>query len=267
MSLEKIDAIIAALRYERSHWKPARRISIPKKDGKQRPLALPVWSDKLLAEVVTIILCAYFEPTWSSHSHGFREGRGCHTALREIYYGWSGTTWFLEGDISSCFNTLDHELIRSTLSEPIHDGRFINLIRQLLNAGYLQEWKFNRTLSAVPQGCVVSPILSNILLHKLDQLVETVLIPHYTRGVKRQRHPEYKHLMGQAEKHHRKGEKQQAAMYRKQGQSLPSVDTHDPDFRRLRYCRYADDWLIGFIGSKAEMQEIKLQLFLREEVH
>ena len=269
MSLEKIDAIIEALRYERYHWKPARRIYIPKKDGKQRPLGLPGWSDKLLGEVVRMILSAYFEPTFSDHSHGFREGRGCHTALREIYYGWSGTTWFLEGDISGCFNNLDHELIVSALSEHIHDGRFINLIRKLLKAGYLEDWKFNRTLSGVPQGSVVSPILSNILLDKLDKFVETVLIPKYTRGEKRKRNKTYQHLMGQAEKHYRKGEKDQAAMYRKQAQKLPSVDTHDPDFRRLRYCRYADDWLIGFIGSKAEAEEIKqqLEIFLREELH
>jgi len=188
-----------------------------------------------------MILSAYFEPTFSDHSHGFREERGCHTALREIYYGWSGTTWFLEGDISGCFNNLDHELLVSALSEHIHDGRFINLIRQLLKAGYLEEWKFNRTLSGVPQGSIVSPILSNILLDKLDKFVETVLIPHYTKGVKRQCNPEYKHLMGKAERCYRKGEKQQAALYRKQAQQLPSVDTHDPDFRRLRYCRYADD--------------------------
>jgi retron-type reverse transcriptase len=154
MSLEKIDAIIEALRYERYHWKPARRIYIPKKDGKPRPLGLPVWSDKLLGEVVRMILSAYFEPTFSDHSHGFREGRGCHTALREIYYGWSGTTWFLEGDISGCFNNLDHELILSTLSEHIHDGRFINLIRELLKAGDLEDWKCNRTRSGVPQGSI-----------------------------------------------------------------------------------------------------------------
>jgi retron-type reverse transcriptase len=223
----------------------------------------------LLGEVIRLILSAYFEPTFSDHSHGFREGRGCHTALREIYYGWSGTTWFVEGDISGCFNNLAHELILAALSEHIHDGRFIHLIRQLLKAGYLENWKFNRTLSGVPQGSVVSPILSNILLDRLDKFVETVLIPKYTKGVARKRNPDYQHLMGKAERHHRKGEKAQASMYRKQAQKLPSVDTHDPDFRRLRYCRYADDWLLGFIGPKAEAQEIKQQLetFLREELH
>jgi retron-type reverse transcriptase len=216
-----------------------------------------------------MILSAYFEPTWSSHSHGLREGRGCHTALREIYYGWSSTTWFIEGDIAGCFNTLDHELIISTLREHIHDGRFINLIQQLLKAGYLEDWKFNRTLSGVPQGSIVSPILSNILLDQLDKFVETVLIPKYTKGIKRQRNPEYRHLMGQARTYYQKGETEQAATYRKQAQQLPSVDTHDPNFRRLRYCRYADDWLIGFIGPKSEAEEIKLQLeiFLREELH
>lgn len=269
MSLEKIDAIIESLRHERYRWKPARRTYIPKKDGKKRPLGLPVWSDKLLGEVVRMILSAYFEPTFSDHSHGFREERGCHTALREIYYGWSGTTWFLEGDISGCFNNLDHELLVSALSEHIHDGRFITLIRQLLKAGYLEDWKFNPTLSGVPQGSVVSPVLSNILLDKLDKFVETVLIPQYTKGVTRKRNPEYKCLMRKAERCYRKGEKQQATHYRNRAQKIPTGDTHDPNFRRLKYCRYADDWLIGFIGPKSEAEEIKqqLEIFLREKLH
>src|SRR5437588_8751771 len=113
---------------------------------------MPVWSDKIVAEVIRSILQAYYEPTFSPHSHGFRPGRGCHTALQEIYYEWSGTTWFIEGDISKCFDSLDHKLLISTLSERIHDGRFIHLVQKLLDAGYLEDWKFNQTLSGVPQG-------------------------------------------------------------------------------------------------------------------
>src|SRR5437763_9385775 len=132
MSLEKIDSIIEAMRYERYQWKPARRTYISKKNGKKRPLGMPTWSDKLVQEVLRMILESYFEPKFSQHSHGFRPGRGCHTALREIYYNWSGTTWFIEGDISACFDTLDHELLLSVLSEHIHDGRFMRLMRKLL---------------------------------------------------------------------------------------------------------------------------------------
>src|SRR6266699_4326327 len=179
MSLDKIDSIIDRLRSERYQWKPARRIYIPKKDGRKRPLGLPVWSDKLLAEVIRMILDAYFDGQFSDHSHGFRSGRGCHTALREIYYNWGGTIWFIEGDISHCFDKLSHELLMKELSEHIHDGRLIRLIQELLDAGYMEEWTYNQTLSGVPQGGVISPILSNILLNRLDKFVENDLIPQY----------------------------------------------------------------------------------------
>lgn len=104
MSLKKIDAIIEVLKYERYQWLPARRTYIPKKNGKKRPLGMPVWTDKLLQEVIRMLLEAFYEPQFSDHSHGFRPGRGCHTALREVYYTWSGTTWFIEGDIAQCFD-------------------------------------------------------------------------------------------------------------------------------------------------------------------
>src|SRR5438105_11194949 len=145
MSMEKIDSIIEALRDERYQWLPARRTSIPKKNGKKRPLGMPVWSDKLVQEAIRLILEAYYEPQFSEHSHGFRPERGCHTALREVYDNWRGTGWFIEGDISQCFDNLNHELILNTLQERIHDGRFINLIRELLDAGYMEDWTFNET--------------------------------------------------------------------------------------------------------------------------
>lgn len=103
MSLAKIEAIIDLLRGERYRWRPVKRVYIPKKNGKQRPLGLPTWSDKLVAEVVRLLLEAYYEPQFSDRSHGFRPGRGCHTALTEVVEVWKGTHWFIEGDIADCF--------------------------------------------------------------------------------------------------------------------------------------------------------------------
>src|SRR5436305_1760802 len=268
MSLEKINTIIEALRYERYNWKPARRVWIPKKNGKKRPLGVTTWSDKLLAEVVRLILDAYFDIQMSEHSHGFREGRGCGSALREIYYTWRGTTWLIEGDIADCFGSLNHDQIISALSEKIHDGRFIHLVKKLLDAGYLEDWRFHQTLSGVPQGSIVSPIISNILLDKLDKYVETTLIPQYNRGIKRKANQKYKNLMERARRKLKAGKKEAAFQLRKQGQQLPSYETQDPDYRRLKYIRYADDFCLAFIGPKSEAEEIKrlLRKFLSEEL-
>jgi len=268
MSLEKIDRIMEALRHERYQWLPARRTYIPKKNGKKRPLGMPVWSDKLVQEVIRLILETYYEPQFSEHSHGFRPERGCHTALREIYYNWHGTTWFIEGDISQCFDKLDHELLLKILGENIHDGRLLHFMRELFDAGYMEEWTLNQTLSGVPQGGIVSPILSNILLDRLDKFVETVLIPQYTRGDKRKVNREYKNLMNRSQRHRRNGNVEMAEVLRKQAQTMPSQVMNDPDYRRLKYVRYADDFLLGFIGPRSEAEEIKRQLgdFLRDEL-
>lgn len=131
MSLEKIDTIIEDLRHERYNWKPARRVWIPKKNGRKRPLGVTTWSDKRVAEVVRMILDASYDIQMSEHSHGFREERGCGSALREMYYTWRGSTWLIEGDRADCFGTLSHELLISTLREKIHDGRFIHLVEKL----------------------------------------------------------------------------------------------------------------------------------------
>jgi len=194
MSEDKIDQITGLMRHERYRFSPARRVYIPKKNGKLRPLGLPSWSDKLVGEVVRLLLEAYYEPVFSERSHGFRKGRGCHTALREINNTWTGTTWFIEGDISDCFGSLDHEILLGILAEKIHDQRFLRLIRNMLKAGYLEDWEYHETLSGSPQGGVVSPILSSIYLHKLDEFVEQELIPQYTRGARRKENPEYKRV-------------------------------------------------------------------------
>jgi retron-type reverse transcriptase len=141
--------------------------------------------------VLRLLLEAYYEPRFSGRSHGFRPGRGCHTALRDVAVGWTGTTWFIEGDIAQCFDRLDHQVMLDTLSEKIHDSRLLRLIRNMLQAGYLEDWVWNATLSGAPQGGVISPILSSIYLHRLDTFVETVLLPEYTRGGRRRHNPAY----------------------------------------------------------------------------
>jgi group II intron reverse transcriptase/maturase len=268
MSEEKIDQIIEAMRYERYRFSPARRVYIPKKNGKLRPLGLPSWSDKLVGEVVRLMLEAYYEPTFSGHSHGFRSGKGCHTALREVERFWTGTTWFIEGDISDCFGTLDHDVMLRILSENIHDNRFLRLIKQMLKAGYLEDWRYHESLSGCPQGGVVSPILSNIYLHKLDTYVETVLIPQYTRGKYRRHSPEYERMKNRMRRAGARGDRDKARDLRRQLRRLPSGDPKDPGYRRLRYSRYADDHILGFTGPKAEAEAIKDQLarFLRDDL-
>jgi len=269
MSLQKIEGIIELLRHERFKWSPVRRVLIPKGNGKTRPLGIPTWSDKLLQEVMRSILEAYYEPQFSPNSHGFRPRRGCHTALKDIFHAWTGTRWFIEGDIKGCFDNIDHTILLSILREKIHDNRFLNLVDNLLKAGYLEEWDYRPTLSGTPQGGIISPLLANIYMNRLDQFVEQTLIPEYTKGEIRKRNKDYSRLLVKIRKLRKEGADEATLKpLINEARRIGHGEQHDPDYRRLRYIRYADDFLLGFAGPKDEAEEIKAQLeqFLRDHL-
>ncbi|MFI0242969.1 reverse transcriptase domain-containing protein [Streptomyces sp. NPDC016845] len=268
MSLGKIEQIIDALRHERYIFIPARRTFIPKKNGKLRPLGLPSWSDKLVAEVVRMLLDAYYDVQFSDHSHGFRPGRGCYTALREVAETWKATHWFIEGDIADCFGSLDFTVMLTALGEKIHDGRFLALIHKMLTAGYLQDWEWHATLSGAPQGGIASPVLSNIYLHRLDEFVETALVPEYTRGKSRAANPAYRRLDSPIARAKQSGDHLVLRELRQQRRRIPYGNPQDPGYRRLRYVRNCDDFLLGFSGPITEAEEIKQRIrqFLKGEL-
>lgn len=270
MSQAKIEKLIEDIRYERFHWTPVRRVHIPKTNGKTRPLGIPTWTDKLLQEVMRMLLEAYYEPQFSDNSHGFRPKRGCHSALNEVSKIWTGTKWFIEGDIAKYFDNINHKVLLEKLALHIKDNRFLRLIQGLLEAGYLEDWKYGKTLSGTPQGSIISPLLANIYLDGLDQFVEKELIPTYTRGgSRRPRYREYDRLVALSNIHKKQGNLEKAKALREQYLKMPSYVEDSPDYRRLRYVRYADDFLLGFIGPKSEAQEIKRKIaeYLNGNLH
>lgn len=268
MSIERIQRIIEQLRHERFRFRPSQRTRIPKKSGGLRPISRPNFTEKHVQEVMRMILEAYYESRFSDRSHGFRPERGCHTALTEVKQKFRGTTWFIEGDIKGCFDNINHDILMSILARDIHDGRFLNLIRLGLEAGVVENWKYERTHSGTPQGGVLSPLLANIYLNELDTFIEQTLIPRYTKGKRRQENVEYRNLTYKIKKARQMGDLDLVKRLEQERRQMPSQDVNDPNFRRLHYIRYADDFLLGFTGSKAEAEQIKAEIgaFLREKL-
>jgi group II intron reverse transcriptase/maturase len=215
-----------------------------------------------------MVLETYDESQFSDHAHGFRPGRGCHTALLEIKRQWTGTKWCLEGDIKGCFDHIDHEVLLDLLGEKIKDNRLMKLLRHMLKAGYMASWKYHQTYSGAPQGGVLSPFLANVYLHELDRYIETELMPRYNRGKKRAINPTYARQSKIVLTARQKGEVERARIHRKIMHTLPQGNPMDPAYRRLRYVRYADDFILGFAGPKAEAEQIKREIgqFLKDRL-
>lgn len=278
MSLARIETLIASLKDESYQPHPSRRVHIPKKNGKTRPLGIPAFEDKLVQEVVCMILEAIYEGHFETTSHGFRPKRSCHTALLHIQKTFSGAKWFIEGDIKGFFDNIDHDVLVGILRERISDDRFIRLIRKFLKAGYVEDWTFHNTYSGMPQGGIVSPILANIYLDKLDKYVKEY-IRHFDMGTKRRPGKESNDLANERKRTVRKLKKikdgtEKAALVARlkaieqERAAFPSGDEMDGSYRRLKYIRYADDFILGVIGSKEDALRIKedIKSFLSESL-
>jgi group II intron reverse transcriptase/maturase len=264
---EKISRIIQSLADETYAPKPVRRVYIEKRRNskKKRPLGLPTFTDKLVQEVLRMILEAVYEPTFSYFSHGFRPNRDCHTALNSLKKEFTGVSWFIEGDIKACFDSIDHHVLVDIINSKIKDARMIKLIWKFLKAGYMEDWKYNSTYSGCPQGGVISPILSNIYLNELDKFAEKTAKEFYKPKDKRYT-AEYGKLVSQrdyARKLSKAATGQRKSELLKQVKFLTS-ELHKVPFasktdKVIKYIRYADDFIIGVKGDKTDCERIKQQ--------
>ncbi|MFC1961125.1 reverse transcriptase domain-containing protein [Chloroflexota bacterium] len=267
-TVEKLQELLEAIRNKSFCWTPVRRVYIPKSNKKKRPLGIPAWEDRIVQMVLKMVLESYYEPIFMDCSHGFRPQRGCHTALLSIRRQWQGTKWFIEGDIEGCFDNIPHQIILKLLEKRIKDNQLIRLIKEMLQAGYMEDWQYHATYSGTPQGGIISPLLANIVLHEFDEFICNTLIPEYTSGKHRKFTKKYHATAAKIRHYSAKGNKSQAAELRKKLRHMECSDPMDSDYKRLKYIRYADDFILSFIGPKSDAVEIKqrIQVWLYDEL-
>ncbi|RJR14397.1 group II intron reverse transcriptase/maturase [Candidatus Parcubacteria bacterium] len=283
MDEARINRIIASLKDHSYKPNPARREYIAKKNStKKRPLGIPSTDDKLVQEIIRMILEAIYEPGFSKHSHGFRPKRSCHTALSEIQNTFTGVKWMIEGDIKACFDCFDHHVLIELLRRRIHDEYFISLMWKFLKAGYMEQWVYHTTYSGTPQGSGMSPILANIYLSELDNFMEQYKVKFDVGGKDRRETKEYSRINGTHERlrkkyrrlkdtlpvEERKALAKQLRSVQLQKLQTPLYPVKDDAYKRLQYNRYADDFVVGIIGSKEDAEKVRsdIKLFLQDSL-
>lgn len=264
-SIEVIQGIIKELKGESFKFKPGRRVRIPKASGGERPLTVAPPRDKIVQEVMRMILEAIFESSFSENSHGFRPNKSCHTALRQIFTKFGVATWYIEGDISKCFDSFNHDTLIKIIKVKIKDERFIRLIIKTLKAGYFEFGEYRHSLAGTPQGSIISPILCNIYMNELDKKIE-VIQARFSKGEKARGNPLW---ISYNNKKSRSKTLIEKLKWHKLQLKVPSKDPNDPHFKKLVYVRYADDWIIGIRGSREECVVIlkEIKEFLKDRLH
>ena len=265
-STAKIEKIIKSLADESYTPRPARRTYIRKTNGKLRPLGIPTFTDKLVQEVLRMIIEAVYEPVFLDCSHGFRPKRSCHTALKDLKHQFHGTRWFVEGDIKGCFDNIDHAVLIGIIGNKIKDARLIKLLYKFLKAGYMEDWRYNKTYSGTPQGGIISPLLANVYLHELDKFVMQ-LKSDFDRPTSQHKTPEYNKLSSRAWRLKKKlktatDEEKPLLLeaWKANKAEMLKIPSKSQTDKAIKYFRYADDFIIGVNGSKEDCQEIKNRL-------
>lgn len=246
-------------------FKPARRVLVPKKDKvKKRPLTISSPRDKLVQQAMYSILNAIYEPFFLDSSHGSRPNRGNHTALKALKYQFKGVKWCIEADIDSNFPSIQHKVLMKLMRRRICCSKFLALVKNSITAGYMYKGDFIHSDVGIFQGNVNSPILNNIYLHELDLFMES-LSKSFDKGKSRKASPVYSKLLYKKSK---LDDVNQIKRVRRELWKIPSKDPRDPNFRKLVYVRYVDDFVVGIIGSREEAVDVrnKIRNFLKDEL-